>query len=152
MCKNCQKFGHPTRACRADAQCAKCSGCHSTVDCTVNLREDFRCPNCGGRGHAAHYGGCKVKNTHNKATRVASSERISYAEALNGRKAPKSEINPLHKAPPPASNTSQTPPQNSRNEKATINTVHEDNDTTSTQQSVSKHHTHQQNNARSEQS
>jgi hypothetical protein len=86
QCKNCQKFGHPTTKCKAPARCGKCSENHKSIDCPRTERAEFKCSNCGGVGHAANYGGCKIRKAHNKATMTANTGKATYAEALNGHR------------------------------------------------------------------
>jgi hypothetical protein len=98
-CTNCQRYGHKTKRCQACAPvCAKCSGSHKTPDCKVTEKEALKFPNCG-EHHSAAYRGCKRFQNVEKTLKIASKQRMSYADAarkvaLNQRKARQSSQKP----------------------------------------------------------
>ncbi|MCU7879100.1 MAG: hypothetical protein KZQ84_20350, partial [Candidatus Thiodiazotropha sp. (ex Lucinoma borealis)] len=56
-CNFCQRFGHPTKACKSRvARCPHCAGNHQHAKC--KNKKNRHCVNCGFAGHGASYWGC----------------------------------------------------------------------------------------------
>jgi hypothetical protein len=53
-CYNCQGYGHIAKHCKRASKCGKCSGNHSTRDCTS---KETKCSNCEGK-HASWEAAC----------------------------------------------------------------------------------------------
>ena len=80
QCLNCQKFGHSTRACFAQAVCQICAEMHKTSQHNCNIcniqgqicsHAILKCSNCG-ENHTANNNTCEFKiSIENKATKYS---------------------------------------------------------------------------------
>ncbi|XP_063237329.1 uncharacterized protein LOC134539327 [Bacillus rossius redtenbacheri] len=65
QCGNCQRFGHPTKGCRASPVCRWCSKGHKTENCPEGGdRNKAKCASCKGP-HCANYRGCQAYKREN---------------------------------------------------------------------------------------
>jgi hypothetical protein len=48
QCHRCQRWGHATANCHAQAKCVKCAGDHLTRDCQLGNKITPKCVNCDG--------------------------------------------------------------------------------------------------------
>ena len=108
-CGRCQRFGHPTSACRSkQARCVRCGGGHGFEDCPNKGKEQqARCVNCG-ENHSAAYKGCRRYQEVKETLRIVGKERLSYADALKKQKQEAKNKAPVIVVVPPVA-TQETP-------------------------------------------
>lgn len=82
-CNKCQRFGHPTSACKsASNKCSYCAGAHTYDQCTTKRNNlPPHCSNCGAE-HSAAFNRCPYYTQVKEALTIRAEERISYKEAL----------------------------------------------------------------------
>lgn len=106
MCRNCLRFGHPTRLCRsATAQrCSKCeSPDHGQDDCSAQPK----CHHCGGE-HSTFDRLCPKWAEEREVKSVMAANRISYAAALVQRSS-RADPRDQPAASQPSAGTAQPP-------------------------------------------
>ena len=89
-CFNCQLFGHNSNSCRGKTTCARCTQNHKTEDCKlpkyqdnqVNNPQPYKCRNCNEQ-HPSGFRGCTAYVKAQIITEIKTTNRISYAEAIN---------------------------------------------------------------------
>lgn len=60
QCAKCQRYGHTKNFCNKPPRCVKCTGNHSTTECSRKAKDqEVKCVNCG-ENHPANYRGCLV--------------------------------------------------------------------------------------------
>lgn len=84
QCSKCHRIGHLASRCRAEARCPRCEEpAHDAgpAVCPLEMKQ-WRCVNCGGKGHSAKYGQCPQKKIFQAALELKSSNYMTVAEAL----------------------------------------------------------------------
>ena len=82
QCHNCLRYGHLKTACRSKARCPRCAGAHTYEECTKkDDPEQVRCANCG-EAHSAKYRGCTKYTEVKQVLLKATTQKVSYAQAL----------------------------------------------------------------------
>ena len=84
-CGKCQRYGHPTKARKANEPvCSRCSGNHNFDGCTVE-RENAKCANCK-QNHSAAYKGCKMFQNMSETLKIQAREGLSWSDAVKNVK------------------------------------------------------------------
>ena len=78
-CYKCQTFGHIAAQCRGREKCSRCGENHKFENCTK--KETPSCSNCKG-SHSAAYQGCPAYKKAVVVTKVKTTEKLSYAQAV----------------------------------------------------------------------
>lgn len=88
-CFNCQLFGHSSKSCRGKTTCARCAQNHKTEDCQLPKYQEnsvnpqpYKCRNCNEQ-HPSGFRGCTAYVKAQTITEIKTTNRISYAEAVN---------------------------------------------------------------------
>ena len=86
-CGRCQRFGHPTSACRSkQPRCVRCGGGHVFDDCPhKGEKQQVHCVNCGENHHAA-YKRCRRYQEVRETLKIVGRKRVSYADAVKKQK------------------------------------------------------------------
>ena len=79
QCKNCYKYGHPTKYCRNKTTCGKCSEQHSTVSCKAH---NLKCVNCK-LPHMSDSTRCTIYQSQKNIKTKMSELNIPQHEAAN---------------------------------------------------------------------
>jgi len=89
-CFNCQLFGHSMQNCKGKVTCGRCTENHKTDSCPIPRFEEnsannillYKCRNCN-QHHPSGFKGCAAFIKAQTITEIKTTNKISYAEAIN---------------------------------------------------------------------
>jgi len=85
-CAKCQRYGHKAGQCRSEKpRCPKCAEAHEYGACQA-APEEVKCANCGEK-HSSAYKGCTKYRQVSNALKLATTQKMSYRDALQQSKA-----------------------------------------------------------------
>lgn len=116
QCHKCQRFGHVSECCSANARCVKCGLTHQTSECLKSVATPGMCANCG-EAHTANYRGCRIFRAVTKAFKTRQNDNYRQnsrnininQQSYQGRNLPSTHYTP---APSPQHNPWTTRAQN----------------------------------------
>jgi len=85
-CAKCQRYGHKPGRCHLDKpRCPKCAQAHEYGACNA-APEQVKCANCGEK-HSSAYKGYQKYREVSSALKLATTQKLSYGDALQQSKA-----------------------------------------------------------------